>query len=415
MASTPVICGIDIGNTSVKVAIARFGEDGVTPEVIGVGIAPTGSGLRAGEVVDMKETTDGVRSALAQACQTAGVRVSKAYVSVAGAHVGLQQSRGTIAVARADGEITASDIERVLSTAQVVSLPQNREIIHVVPRDFTIDGTERVRDPLGMKGVRLEADVLLVHGLSRHLKNLAKCVNECGVGVAAFVYAPLASSHAVLDRHQKEFGVAHLDFGGGSATLSIWDQADMIHSVVLPIGSRRITNDLAILLKTSLENAERIKVEVGGVNEREDRRKRPEMLDLTSYMDEAFLLPRRQLISAIDARVGEMLEMTTAELKRIGKEGMLPAGVILSGGGSKLAGFAVLVRDSLGLPVRMAKPVGIAAFDAAMDPSFATALGLIVWARTNDGASLASDGGFVSPDVSGALRKVISWLKNFLP
>jgi cell division protein FtsA len=139
------------------------------------------------------------------------------------------------------------------------------------------------------------------------------------------------------------------------------------------------------------------------------------MLDLTSYMDEAFLLPRRQLVSAIDARVGEMLEMTTAELKHIGKEGMLPAGVVLSGGGSKLAGFAVLVRDSLGLPVRMAKPVGISAFDAAMDPSFATALGLIVWAHTHDASVSHGVGSLVSPDVRGAFRKAVAWLKNFLP
>ncbi len=420
MTTPHIICGIDIGNTAIKTVVAAVASDlpdrqagAPHPEIIGVGSVPSTSALRAGEIVDMKEASDALRLSLKQTSAMAGMPLRRAYLSVSGLHIATQVSKGTIAIGRADGEITASDIDRVINTAQVVSLPQNREIIHVIPREFIIDGTEHVRDPIGMKGVRLEADVLIVHGLTRHLKNIAKCVNECGVEVAGYVFAPLAASFAVLDKHQKEFGVAHLDFGGGTASLTVWDQADMIHSAVMRVGSRHITNDLAILLRTSIENAERIKLDMGAVNEREDRRTKPKMADLTAYMEEQFILPRRQLISVIDARVNELLEMVADELKKIGKHGQLPAGVVVSGGGSKLTGFLALVRDTLGLPVRAAKLVGVEAFDAAMDPSFSVATGLVAWgfAREVGEGHRPLERSPISEWFSAALQ----WLKNFLP
>ncbi|MCC6934136.1 MAG: cell division protein FtsA [Candidatus Yanofskybacteria bacterium] len=413
MSHPYVICGIDIGNTAVKAVIARVEPGSSQPEVIGVGTIPSTSALRAGEVVDMKEATEATRAALQQASAMAGIPIRRAYLAVSGLHIGTQVSKGTIAVGRADGEITAGDIERVLGTAQVVSLPPNREIIHVIPREFIIDGTEHVRDPLGMKGVRLEADVLIVHGLSRHLKNIGKCANECGVEVAGFVFAPLAASMAVLDKHQKEFGVAHLDFGGGTASLTVWDQADMVHSAMMRVGSRHITNDLAILLKTSLDTAEQIKLQLGAVNERWDRRKKPELVDLSAYMDEPFTVQRRDLMGAIEARTRELLDMVHDELKKAGKDGLLPAGVVVSGGGSKLPGFAALVRDTLELPVRIAKPVGVEAFDAAMDPSFSVAIGLVAWGFTQEGGE-----GHRSTElttVGGWIKEGVAWLKNFLP
>jgi len=407
------ICGIDIGNTSIKVVVARVQQESQQPDVIGVGSVPSASALRAGEIVDMKEATDALRLALQQAAAMAGTPLRRAYLSVSGLHIATQVSKGTIAIGRPDGEITASDIDRVITTAQVVSLPPNREIIHVIPRDFIIDGSEHVRDPLGMKGVRLEADVLIVHGLSRHLKNVAKCVNECGVEVAGFVFAPLAASMAVLDKHQKEFGVAHLDFGGGTASLSVWDQADMIHSAVMRVGSRHITNDLAILLKTSLEVAERIKVEQAVVNEMFDRRKKPELVDLSSYMDEPYQVKRRDLMEAVDARARELLDMVQEELKKAGREGKLPAGVVLTGGGAKLPGFVSLVRDTLSLPVKMGKPVGVEAFDAAMDPTFSVAIGLVAWGYARE----VGEGHAVGEPsaLSGWMHTVAQWLKNFMP
>lgn len=413
MSNPYIICGIDIGNTAIKAVVAKVEPGALQPDIIGVGSVPSTSALRAGEIVDMKEAVDALRLSLQHASSMAGMPIRRAYLAVSGLHIATQVSRGTIAIGRADGEITASDIERVINTAQVVSLPPNREIIHVIPREFVIDGTEHVRDPLGMKGVRLEADVLIVHGLSRHLKNIAKCANECGVEVAGYVFAPLAASTAVVDKHQKEFGVAHLDFGGGTASLTVWDQADMIHSAIMRVGSRHITNDLAILLKTSLEVAERIKIDLGMVNEHWDRRRKPELVDLSAYMEEPFAVQRRELMGAIEARARELLEMVQEELKKAGKDGLLPAGVVISGGGSKLPGFAILVRDTLGLPVRIAKPVGVEAFDAAMDPAFAVALGLVVWGFGRE--VVEGHRSIESSTLGGWFSGAMRWLKNFLP
>lgn len=413
MSHPYTICGIDIGNTTIKTVVVKVETGSLQPDVIGVGSVPSGSALRAGEIVDMKEASDALRLSLQQAAAMAGSPIRRAYLSVSGLHIATQISKGTIAIGRPDGEITASDIDRVINTAQVVSLPPNREILHVIPRDFIIDSTEHVRDPLGMKGVRLEADVLIVHALSRHLKNIAKCANECGVEVVGFVFAPLAASMAVLDKHQKEYGVSHLDFGGGTSTLTVWDQGDMIHSAVMRVGSRHITNDLAILLKSSLETAEQIKVELGVVNERWDRRRRPEQVDLSSYMDEPFQVQRRDLIGAIEDRARELMDMVREELKKAGKDGLLPAGLVISGGGSKLPGFATLARDMLGLPVKMAKPVGVEAFDAAMDPSFSVAIGLISWGfgrEVGEGRRPTQ-----ASAVGGILNNIGRWLKNFLP
>ncbi len=413
MSNPYTICGIDIGNTSMKVVVASVNPASVQPEIIGASSVPSTSALRAGEIVDMKEAIDTLRTALLQAASMAGAPIRRAYLSVSGLHVLTQVSKGTIAIGRPDGEITASDIDRVINTAQVVSLPPNREIIHVIPREFVIDGTEHVRDPLGMKGVRLEADVLIVHGLTRHLKNVAKCANECGVEVAGFVFAPLAASMSVLDKHQKEFGVAHLDFGGGTASLTVWDQADMVHSAIMKVGSRHITNDLAILLKTSLETAEQIKVGVGIVNEHWDRRKKPELVDLSSFMEEPFSVQRRDLMGAIEARTRELLEMVQQELQKAGKDGKLPAGVVVSGGGSKLPGFTALVRDTLGLPTKNAKLVGAESFDAGMDPVYSVATGLVVWGFEREvGGGMRPEG---SSQVSGLLKSARQWLKNFLP
>ena len=411
MAHQSAICGIDIGNTAVKVAIASVSSN-TQPEIIGAASVPS-LAVRSGEIVDIQEIVECIRDAIGQASAMAGVQVKRAFVAANGPHIETRMSRGTIAVARADGEITAGDISRVMQTAQVVSLPPNREILHVIPREFIIDTTERVRDPVGMKGMRLEVDVVIVHGASRPLKNIARCVQDCGVGVAGFVYGPLASSLVALDRHQKEFGVAHLDVGGGTASLTVWDQADLIHAAVMKVGSRHITNDLAILLRTSLENAERIKIELGSVNEAIDRRRKIETIDLTSYMDEPFIATRRQLLHVIDARARELLDLVVDELKKAGKHGQLPAGVILSGGGSKLPGFVSLVRDTLGLPVRQAKPIGVTAFDAAHDPAYSVALGLVAWGFLQDKTERIH-----SPVFSGgqeAVGSVIRWLKNFLP
>ncbi len=411
MAKPYLISGIDVGNSQVKVVIAKIERDGLRPEIIGLGSAVS-SGMRRGMIVDMEESVNDIKSAIQRAEAMAGVSLKKAYLAVNGLHIKTQASRGVIAVSRADNEISQSDIDRVLQAASVVSLPVNREIIHVIPRNYIVDGTEYIKNPLGMKGVRLEAEVFITDGLSPHLRNLAKCVNECGIEVAGLVFAPLAASLAVLDKSQREYGVMNLDFGGGTSTMTVFQESELVHTAVLPIGSKHITNDLAIALRTSLDVAERVKLEHCCTSDAEDMR-RKENIDLSKLIDEKdFVVAKKQLVRVVDARAHELLDMVTNELKKIQKSSLLPAGVVISGGGANLPGLALLVKDRLRLPVRIARPVGLT--ETSSDPSYAVATGLVLWGFDQEFSDPKSrTSGFDAKN--NGLGKVLDWLKNFLP
>lgn len=413
MARQHTICGIDIGNSQVKIAIGRLNNDSLKPEMVGWGSAIS-NGLRRGVVVDMEETIDNVRSAVQRAEAMAGAPLKRAYLAVSGLHINTQTSRGVIAVSRADNEISQNDIDRVIKAASVVSLPPNREIIHVIPKNFIVDGTEYVKNPLGMKGVRLEADVLIVDGLSPYLRNLVKCVNENNIEIAGLVYAPLASSLSVLDKNQKEYGVVNLDFGGGVSSMTVFEEADLLHSVILPIGSRHITNDLAVMLRTSIDVAERVKLEYGSTSDAEDMRRRSE-IDLSHLVgEENYYIQKKQLVRAIDARAQELFDIVSNELKKVSKRGILPAGIVLSGGGVNLPGLALLAREKLRLPVKVARSVhfeGIA--DIVDDPAFAVATGAVIWGIDQEAGGFG--GKVLSSNSNDNFRKISDWFKNFLP
>ena len=412
MAKPHLISGIDIGNSQIKVVIAKVDRETLGAEILGVGSAVS-NGLRRGMVVDMEETIENLGTALQRAQAMAGTDIKRAYLAVNGLHIKTQTSRGVIAVSRPDSEITQNDIDRVLQAASVVSLPANREIIHVIPRNYIVDATEYVKNPLSMKGVRLEAEVFIIDGLSPYLRNVAKCMNENNIEVAGLVFAPLASSLAVLDKNQKEYGVLNIDFGGGTSTLTVFEEADLLHSVVFPIGSKHITADLAVALRTSIDVAERVKLEHGTTSEGADLRKSG-MLDLSELMSEKdFILPRKQLIRVVDARADELLDMVANELKKISK-GMLPAGVVLSGGGANLPGLASMVKERLRLPVKISKPLNLSGVaDVMDDPSFAVAAGLVTWGVDEEFSKSGPKGSQFSNN--GSLKRVVSWLKNFSP
>ena len=394
--------------------IVKMNGEGQKPEIIGAAVSAS-NGLRRGVIVDMEETIDNVKVAIQRAGAMAGVSIKRAYVSVSGLHVNTQTSKGVIAVSRVDNEISQSDIDRVIKAASVVILPQNREIIHVIPKNFIIDGVEYVKNPLGMKGVRLEADVVIVDGLSPYIRNLVKCVNENNIEVAGLVYAPLASAMAVLDKNQKEYGVVSVDFGGGTSTLTVFEESELLHCAILPIGSRHITNDLAVLLRTSMDVAERIKLEHGSTSDLEDMRKRGD-IDLSSIVgEENFVIPKKQLFKVIDARTHELFDIVNNELKKVPKNGILPAGVVLSGGGVNLPGLLLLAKEKLRLPVRVANSIhfdGVS--DVVSDPTFSVAMGLVLWGikQEFDGHGQKSSDFFMN---EGWAKKVGGWLKNFLP
>lgn len=398
----------------MKVVIAMPSQDGARPQVIGVGSASSTSALRGGIIVDMQEAANNLRMALQQAEQMAGVTVSRAYVAVSGMHIKSQVSRGVVAVSRADKIISQGDVDRVIQAAAALNLPPNRRVIHTIPRAFIVDERDSVQDPVGMEGTRLEVDVLIVEGFEPHLQKIQRCVQEQGLEVAELVYAPLAASLTALDRHQKEFGVMHLDFGGGAASLSVFHEGELMHSAILPVGSRRITEDLAILLKTTIDRAERVKLELGVTSEGDDRR-RKDQLDLSAYLDEQATISRRDLVRAVDARADDLMKLVRKELETSGFAGHLPSGVVLSGGGSLLPGFPILVKNTVRLAVRMARPMNIdAAIDAALDPAYAVCVGLVVWGFGREEAHIGKSGPKFEFKADW-MKKTVSWLKNFMP
>lgn len=413
-----IICGIDVGNSAVKTVIAEVDRDFSYPRILGVGSVES-LGLRRGVVVDMEETINNIGASVRQAEAMAGVKIYKAYVAINGLHIRTQTSKGVIAVSRADNQISQNDIDRVVDAASLISLPANREIIHIIPTNFLIDGHESVKNPLGMKGVRLEAEVFIIDGLSPHIHNIAKCINANDIEVLEFVYSPMAVALAVLDRQQREYGVLNLDFGGGTSTLSIFHEGEMVHTGVLPFGSRHITNDLAVALRTTMDAAEKVKISHGNLEVASSSKK--DLIDLSEAIGEDnYTISRKELTKIIEARVGELFDVITAELKKIPKKYLLPGGLVLIGGGANLRGLVGFAKQKLTLPVKIADQYYFEGLtENITDPSLAVAVGLVAWgfdkeysgSRKNSGKSQILS----SISSSNQLKKIGSWLKNFLP
>lgn len=410
-----IICGIDIGNSSVKTVIGEINRELGRPQIIGTAITPS-NGLRRGVVVDMEETISNIRDSVNQAESMAGVKVNRAYVSINGLHIKTQLSHGIIAVSRADNEISQYDVDRVIDAASAVSLPANREIIHVIPRNFIIDGQEHVKNALGMKGVRLEADVLLIEGLSPYIRNLARCINANNIEVAEFVFGPIATAKSVLDKHQMEHGVLNIDFGGGVSTVTLFSEGELVHAATLPIGSRHITNDIAIALRTSVDKAEQIKCEHGYTGNEENISK--DQIDLSALLgEEEFIVPRKQIAKIIDARISELFDMIADEIKKVPRGNLLPAGVVLAGGGANLIGLPLTARNRLKLAVKIGQSENSSYLEGSRagfaDPAMATALGLMVWGFEKE--FIPKGANFFNLTTQSRIGKITHWLKNFLP
>lgn len=425
MSKSFTVAGIDIGNALVKVVIAENSRDLIGWKIVGVGQAPS-SGLRKGVVVDMEETIKSIGEAVKKAETMSERKIRRAYVAVNGLHIRTQMSRGVVAVSRPDNEISQNDVDRVLEAASIVSLPANREIIHVIPKGYLVDGQEYVKNPLGMRGVRLEAEVLIIDGLSPYIRNLAKCLNANGIEVAEFVFSPRASGYSVLDRNQKEHGVISLDLGGGVSTFSFFQEGELVQAAVMPVGSRHITNDLAVALRTSMEVAEEVKLEHGTVTAVLASSKisgtKKDDLDLSDLMGEAdFIIPRKNITKVIEARVGEVFDLLQGELKKISAVHLIPAGVVLSGGGAKLPGLLPFVKERLKLPVRIggSRDLGGAMGSGFNDPALAVAVGLAFYGLEKESPGQGGEGlSFRRISLGNPwskLRKAFGGLKDFMP
>jgi len=414
MAKDDLIVGLDIGTTTIRVIVAVQSPENDKPSVIGVGVVPS-SGIQKGVVTDVEETIQSVSSALDRAEQMAGSPIEHATVSIGGAHVSSQNSRGVIAVSRADGEISEDDITRVVNAAQAISIPSNREILHVVPQQFVVDSQDGITDPLGMTGVRLEVDAHIIEGSAPFIKNLTKCVYQAGVTVEDLVYSPLSAAKAVLSKRQRELGVVLVDLGGGTTNIAVFEENRLLETATLPIGSMHITNDIAIGLRSSIDVAEKIKVELGTALP--DEVKKTQIINL-KHMDEQeeeTEIPRRHVAEIIEARLSEIFSMVNKELKSVQRSGLLPAGVVLTGGGAKMQGVVELAKKELRLPAQLGYPQTLPGIvEEINDPAWATAVGLIFHAldthQTKPHSSLPN-----LSSVGPTVNKIRGWFRSLMP
>lgn len=414
MSKEKIIVGLDVGTCNVRVAVAKV-RGGLPPQILGVSQVVSG-GLRKGVVVDIDETIKNIREAVQTAERISGLEIEEAFVGIGGSHISGRLSRGVIAVSRADGEISEEDKARVVSAASTVSLPLNREILHVLPRRFTVDGQDAIKDPVGMNGVRLEVDALIIEGATPFIKNLIKCVREADISEAGLLLSCLADSRAVLTKRQKELGVLLLDLGGGTTGLTVYEEGDILHCQILPIGSMHITNDIAIGLRTSIDIAEKLKLEYGSALP--DGIGKKEMIDLTRLGEAEGQVARLQVAEIIEARASEILDLVNKELKKIDRAGLLPAGVVLVGGGAKLPGLVELIKEKLKLPVQIGLPQGLEGIiDQIDDPEFATVCGLILSALSDEIKPESRGGalGGLTDSLSPTINKIKRWIRGFAP
>jgi len=375
-----VICGLDIGTTKVCALVGEV-KDGQL-RIIGLGNVVS-TGLNKGMIVDVGEAAVAVAKAVEQAEQTSGYRLARAYISMAGAHIDSQNSLGSIGVHKKGGGVAPEDIERALATAQtLVSLQQDQEIVHLVPRNYRIDDTVVV-SPIGMVGNRLEVDAHIVTGGKMALRNLGKCVDTVGIEVEEFVLNSLASGEAVLDPNERQMDVMVADIGGGTTDLALYTQGSIYHTKVLPIGGYHVTNDIAIGLRVPFDMAERVKLEYGDC--------RPGEIDAASefrvkpFGGETIRVGRQDLAAVIEARIEEIFHFILEEIRESGYAGLLPAGIVLTGGGSLLRGVTTVAERVLGVPARVATPRNLVGLvDTLRSPSYATSVGLLRWATSDN-------------------------------
>lgn len=408
-----IITAIDIGTNSVTtVACERLGKEKI--RVLGVGRVPA-FGMRRGAVADIDEVSSAVKKSLKEAERAANVKIRSVIASIGGTHVGAFLSRGVVAVGRADGEISEDDVKRVLAAAENLAPKNpNRDIIHIIPKEFRIDNEGGIKDPIGMVGIRLEADTLIIDGLRSAYASLIKCIESAGVTVDDVVFSPLAASEAALSKRQKELGVMLLDIGAGTSDFAIYEEGRLLGTGVFPVGGNHITNDIAIGLKTAISTAEAIKLRFGhSLPEIFSKR---EVIKLAEFIpNDPVVYSQRNLAEIIEARFRDIFELAMKELKRADRVGLLPAGVVLIGGASRIPGIVDLAKRELRLPIEIGTQSEFLEDSNEMHDFLSeipVALGLIAWHLNH---SSGKDPYFYATSLGKVASGAKNWLRYFLP
>ena len=409
MAKRPdkrLIVGLDVGTSKVVAIVGEILPEGGV-EIVGIGSHPS-RGLKKGVVVNIESTVQSIQRAVAEAELMAGCQIHSVFTGIAGSHVRSLNSHGVVAIR--DKECTAGDVERVIDAARAVSIPADQKILHVLPQDFIIDGQDGIREPIGMSGVRLEARVHIVTGAASAAQNIVRCVERCGLKVDDVILEQLASSYAVLNEDEKDLGVCLVDIGGGTTDIAVFTDGAIRHTAVIPIAGDQVTNDIAVALRTPTHHAEEIKIkyacalpqlasadetiEVPSVGERPPRR-----------------LARQTLAEVVEPRYEELFSLIQAELRRSGFEEQIPAGIVLTGGSSKMEGAVDLAEEVFHAPVRLGAPQGISGLvDVVRNPIHSTGVGLLQF-----GAQSLQAGGVQQRAPSGVqdvLERMKQWFQG---
>ena len=403
--------GLDIGTSKVACVVGLMEDDSDKPSIIGVGVAPT-TGLRRGVIVDIDETVSSITAAVDEAERVSGIPIHRATISIDGSSVRSLNSSGVIAVSHADHIIQTEDVHRVEDAATAVQLPANHEIVQVFPRRYTVDGEAVIKDPAGMTGVRLEVESHIITAHTGALKNLHRVLDQAGVDIEGQVLVPIAAAETVLTKQQKELGVVLVDIGSGTTGVAVYQEGSVVHSGILPVGSGHITNDLAIGLRTNVDTAEAVKLKYAevaqGIAGKADIVKIPEL-----GADQN--VEKRHLDMIVTSRVAEILDMVAAEMRKAGKDVMLPAGVVMTGGGANLKGLVAYAKQGLKLPVSIGRPKNFNGLvDRIDDPAFAAPIGLML-SNMQFGGVVRHNKRKGSGSMGGSFGKIKDSLKRFLP
>ncbi len=410
------IVTIDIGSDNIRTVIAQLVDD-QPPRIIGVGIIPS-SGVRRGAIVEIEEVSKSIGKSVEMAELHSGVQVENAYISVGGVDLEFMEIKGVVAVGLANGEVVESDVDRAIEASQAINIPLNKEVVHVIPQSFQLDDQEKVKDPIGMNGVRLEMKGIAILGGSASIKNITKCLENNDIEVNGFIATPLAAAQSALNKRQRELGSVLIELGAGVTSIIVYEEQEIIDLKVIPIGMGHVTNDVAIGLRTSIDVAEDVKLKYGSALPSEiNKDDKINLADLNE--EEESIVSRRYVAEIIEARVEEIFYEVEKELKIIERSALLPAGSILSGGGAYVHGAVDLAKDILKLPAQIGFPAEMSGLTDKVDgPSFNVAVGMLLWAMDNDEDVLNNDskssGGKMGNAAGKGVDTVKGWLKKFI-
>ncbi len=414
MIKETIITGLDVGSTVVRIVVGQVFSEGAEYklQVLGAAEHPA-EGVHRGSITSIDDAAASISACLEKAERMSGVPVESVYVGISGTHIVSQTTRGVVAVGKINGEIAKSDVERALDSARTIAVPPNHEILHVIPRSSIIDGQISTKDPIGMTGSRLEVDALVVQGFSSEIRNFTKCIYRSGLEIEDIVFTILATAEAVLSNKQKELGVILINIGGSTTSMIVYEEGEILHTAVIPMGSDHITSDITIGLCISIDIAEKIKLEYGSFSQKDNQKRDIQLADLDA--SEHGSVSIKYVSQIIEARVEEIFEKIEHELKKIGRNGILPGGAILTGGGSKLHGIVDIAKKRLKLPVSYANVKNIVnVIDRVHDQTFVPVISIALWGLSLQQQKSRQTHGFFPLGTQFDLRNRVKKLFNSL-